>query len=96
MEVIPSRVNTHEVLLTGSDIRATIRQPLSDDSESKRSDHAVVLLSTLLQNRHAFRKRTVTYRKYSEEGKEKFGRMLVEIDWTEEFKNINEDPSSLA
>ena len=74
------------------DIQVNVQRPLSDENDTRHSDHSVILMSTLLNNEHRFRKKKVTYRKFTQEGQVKFGKVLVELDWIKAF----EDPSALV
>ena len=78
------------------DIQVNVQRPLSDENDARHSDHSVTLISTLLNNEHQFRKKKVTYRKFTQEGQVKFGKLLVELDWIKEFEDVNENPSALV
>lgn len=49
----------------------------------------------MLTNTAPQRPRKISYWKYSEEGKQKFGKLLLEIDWIETFVHEDEDPTRL-
>ena len=78
------------------DIRLTRRQPLCDVTKSRRSDHMVILAQTALNNTTKFRKRKLTYMKYTEEGGKEFGKLLMAVDWPAEFSGVEETPTALV
>ena len=71
--------------------KTSIRQPLSCDASSQTSDHSVILLEADLQENHRFSKRVIHRRKFTEEGLQTFGKLLLNVDWVSEYKTVEDD-----
>ena len=70
-------------------LKSSIRQPLTTNSGSRASDHAVIFIRTLLKNKLKTRKRVIEYVKFTEEGSEEFGNRLLDVDWTKELDDLS-------
>ena len=64
------------------DATVTSLPPLSSDN-GPRSDHNVVIVEARLPRLHQFKKRKITYRKITEDGKRRFKALLDGTDWGE-------------
>ena len=76
-------------------LKTSVRQPFSNDSGSRTSDHAVIYVRTLLKNKIVAKKRTIEYKKFTEEGSEEFGKKLLAVDWVKQFEG-DQDPTELV
>ena len=79
-----------------SEFRTSIRSPLTTLDGLRKSDHSIILFRSKLHTFHAYTVKTITRRRYTEEGMADFKCKLLQVDWMAEFGELEEDVNMLV